>query len=145
MPSISWDPSMSTGVDSVDAQHRQLIAWLNDLLSAMAVGQGRAEIVELLNNLSGYSSMHFGHEEECMVRYNCPAAEANVMAHRNFVTTFAALKEQFDREGATAALTMRVEAELLRWLVTHIRGTDVQLAPCVAAAAKAGKGRAAVN
>ncbi len=136
MPSISWDPSMSTGVDSVDAQHRQLIAWLNDLLGAMAMGRGRAEIVELLDNLGRYSSMHFGHEEECMTRYHCPAAEANALQHQDFVKTFAGLREQFDREGATAGLTMQVEIELLHWLATHIKGTDVQLAPCVAAAAK---------
>jgi len=42
MPNIAWDASMTTGVDSLDDQHRQFISWLNDLLAAMSVGRGRA-------------------------------------------------------------------------------------------------------
>jgi hemerythrin len=51
MPTIAWDASMTTGVDSMDDQHRQLISWLNDLLSAMSVGRGPAEIAGLLDQL----------------------------------------------------------------------------------------------
>ena len=51
MLTISWDPSMTTGVESLDVQHRQLIAWLNDLLSAMSLGRGRTEIEVLLDQL----------------------------------------------------------------------------------------------
>ena len=32
---------MATGVDTVDAQHRQLIAWLNDLMEAISRGRAR--------------------------------------------------------------------------------------------------------
>lgn len=41
---IEWDPStMATEIPTVDQQHRQLIEWLNELLAAMATGEGRAE------------------------------------------------------------------------------------------------------
>ena len=35
---------MATGVDTVDAQHKQLIAWLNDLVQAIGQGRSRSEI-----------------------------------------------------------------------------------------------------
>ena len=44
MSTIQWDQSMATGIDSVDAQHKQLIAWLNDLLAAISQGRARPEI-----------------------------------------------------------------------------------------------------
>jgi hemerythrin len=136
MPNISWDPSMTTGVESLDAQHRQLISWLNDLLSAMSLGRGRSEVEGLLSQLGNYASMHFGLEEDCMTRYHCPVAEANAAAHRDFVVTFTSFKQEFERDGATAHLVLRVESELMRWLTGHIKGTDTHLAPCVRAAAQ---------
>jgi hemerythrin len=134
MPTIQWDQSMATGVDSVDAQHKQLIAWLNDLLASISQGRARSEIQGLLDQLGTYSATHFGHEEECMARYKCPAAEQNILAHKDFVVTLAALTDEFDRDGATAHLVVRVEVEMLRWLTTHIKRTDTQLLPCVQAA-----------
>ncbi|MGD0018138.1 MAG: bacteriohemerythrin [Candidatus Limnocylindrales bacterium] len=131
MPNISWDPSMTTGVEALDAQHRQLISWLNDLLSAMSLGRGRSEIEGLLAQLGNYAGMHFGLEEECMTRYKCPVAEANAAAHKDFVATFSSFKQEFERDGATAHLVVRVESELMRWLTGHIKRTDTQLAPCV--------------
>lgn len=128
---IKWEQSMTTGIDSVDDQHKQLIAWLNDLLAVMSQGRGRAEIQRLLDDLGGYAATHFGHEEACMLRFKCPAAEANAQAHREFIQVFGGFKAEFEREGATAYLLVRVEIELMRWLTGHIKGIDVQLYPCV--------------
>ena len=136
MPNISWDPSMTTGIESLDAQHKQLISWLNDLLSAMSLGRGRSEIEGLLAQLGNYAGMHFGLEEECMTRYHCPVAEANAAAHQDFIMTFSSFKQEFERDGATAQLVVRVESELMRWLVGHIKRMDTQLAPCVRDRAK---------
>lgn len=135
MPTISWDPSMSTGVESLDDQHKQLIAWLNDLLAAMGKGRGRGEVESLLARLGDYAVMHFGNEEECMTRYRCPVAAQNAAAHKDFVATFSAFREEFQRTGATAHLVVRVENELMRWLTGHIKGTDTQLAVCAKARA----------
>ena len=131
MPAIHWDPSMTTGIDSVDDQHKQLIAWLNDLLEAMSMGRGRTEVEALLAQLGTYAGTHFGHEEACMVKYKCPVAAANAAAHKEFVATFTAFREEFQRDGATASLVVRVESELMRWLTGHIKRTDTQLAACV--------------
>jgi hemerythrin-like metal-binding protein len=131
MPMITWDPSMTAGVETVDVQHRQLIDWLNDLLSAMSQGRGRTEIEGLLDQLGNYAVTHFGHEEACMARYQCPVAAANAAAHKDFVATLTSFKAEYERDGATAHLVVRIESELMRWLTGHIKRTDTQLAACV--------------
>jgi hemerythrin len=131
MLTIAWDPSMSTGLESVDAQHRQLIAWLNDLLAAVSEGRGRSELAGVLERLEGYAATHFSHEEDCMARYKCPAAAQNMAAHKQFVKTLDELRQELDRDGATARLIVRVETELLRWFSSHIKRTDARLAACV--------------
>jgi hemerythrin len=131
MQAIRWDNSMSTGVDSLDSQHKQLISWLNDLLEAMSLGRGRAEIDTLLIQLGGYAALHFDNEEACFEKYQCPFAAQNIEAHKHFVATFQALRDEFDRDGPSSHLVVRVESELMRWLAGHIKRTDTQLRPCV--------------
>lgn len=133
MPTIQWDLTMSTGVEAIDNQHKQLIKWLNDLLAAMSQGRGRSEIQPILAKLGGYAVTHFGNEEDCMTKYNCPVAAQNAAAHKVFIATFNSFNDEFDREGASARLAVRMESELLRWLVSHIKRTDTQLLPCVKA------------
>ena len=131
MATIQWDLTMSTGIDAVDNQHKQLIKWLNDLLEAMSMGRGRGEIQALLAKLGGYAVTHFGYEEDCMTKYHCPAAAQNAEAHQEFIATFSSFNDEFERDGPTAHLVVRMESELLRWLVGHIKRTDTQLLPCV--------------
>jgi hemerythrin len=131
---IRWDDSMATGVAKVDDQHRMLISCLNELLNAMAQGKGRTEIDRVLARLGDYTATHFGYEEQCMTTYRCPVASQNKRAHDDFIATFTAFRRDFDAEGATSALAMRVQRELADWVARHIRGVDVHLRSCVKAA-----------
>src|SRR5512141_352194 len=131
MQAILWDESMSTGVERLDSQHKQLIAWLNDLLVAMSEGRGRAEIDGLLRQLGGYAALHFGNEEECFEQWRCPMAAQNAAAHKEFIATFQNLRDEYDQTGPTSQLAVRVQGELLRWLTAHIKRTDTSLKPCV--------------
>lgn len=132
-----WDPSMSTGVESVDNQHKQLIAHLNDLSAAIGRGQEIGQLNATLDFLAEYALSHFGHEEMCMARYQCPAAAANRQAHQEFVRLFTAFRERLNQEGATPALAFDVEQQLMTWLMAHICGVDVKLRPCVAQSPRA--------
>ena len=46
------------------------------------------------------------------------------------------LKTEFERDGATAHLAVRLQTEGLRLFVGHIRTIDTQLYPCVQALGK---------
>ncbi len=130
-----WDGSMATGLESVDDQHRRLIALLNQLQVAMGEGRSRTEIGQILGGLRAYAGLHFSHEEECMTRYGCPVAEQNAREHREFVAVVRDFVDEYEREGASPKLVLRVESQLAWWLENHILATDVQLRPCVARAA----------
>jgi hemerythrin len=134
---IEWTESMATGVASVDAQHKQLIDMLNALMEAMGQGRGKHEIAQILARLGDYTQKHFAHEEECMARYQCPAAAVNKQAHAQFLKTFLSLRDRHSAHGADAMLVLDVQRELSEWLVKHVKGVDVKLAPCVKTAAPA--------
>ena len=102
MPAIIWDESMSTGVQALDDQHKQVITWLNEMLEAMLQGKGHAEIKGMLDRINSYTTIHFRHEEDCMARYKCPAAHADAADHARLSRVLAGLNAEFERDGATA-------------------------------------------
>lgn len=127
----SWTPALATGVAKVDAQHKELFRQVGLLSEAMARGQGRHEIGRILDFLGKYVLEHFAEEERCMEEYGCPAAAANKQAHTQLLSTFAALKGQFDHEGPTPTLVLDIQRKLRDWLVQHIERIDKQLAACL--------------
>ncbi len=126
-----WDESLATGEPQVDAQHQRLIGMVNDLLEAIAHGQGRGQIGPVLEGLSKYVAEHFEWEEECMEKYKCPVAIKNKNAHAKFIETFNTIYEEYHRVGPTSELALKIKNNLGDWLVNHIRGVDTHLGPCI--------------
>ncbi len=138
MPALVYDAAtMSTGADSVDLQHRKLFDLINLLVHDMQAGKARDDVGMVLGELADYAVTHFSHEEQCMARFSCPAAAQNKAAHAAFVRTLTELQAEFDRQGPTATLAIRMQQELSRWITGHILGIDVRLKPCIPAGTRA--------
>jgi hemerythrin len=123
---ISWSPSYQTGVASIDTQHQKLVGYLNDLEAAIAAGAGSREIPALVAKMEAYADEHFRHEEGCMHQMNCPTAQINISAHREFMNMVAAAKQRLAGGGGGAALiATRMHRELSDWMINHILRIDV--------------------
>lgn len=128
---ITWSNEFATGVASVDADHKRLMDGLNELETALANGSGSRRIGELLSFLAGYAAEHFAREEACMNRYNCPTAQANKSAHRDFIIKFTAAQSRIEKSPNSAALiSLQVHRELSDWIVNHILRVDSALKTC---------------
>lgn len=130
---LSWDDSMSTGLDQIDAQHREIIERYNELSAALTRGSGADRLAagELLDFLQFYSVWHFEREEQCMEAYRCPAAHVNKEAHAEFITLFGDFYERWQQSSMDPALVQETYAELGRWIASHIMSVDTALLPCV--------------
>ena len=129
---LEWHAAtMSTGVDEIDAQHKELISRLNDLFQRMQTGEGAAALKGLLDFLGTYASWHFSREERCMDAVQCSVAAANKQAHAAFLKTFTDLRKRFEAEGPTTTLVLQAQRELSSWLTSHICKIDTHLKACV--------------
>ncbi len=132
---MMWDErTMATGVPEIDAQHRELIARLDSFVEAMKSGRSQEELKELIAYVAQYARFHFGHEERCMKRVQCPVAAANEAAHRHFVAVFEEIAAQVEAEGPKLALLLRAQRELSDWVRNHIMRVDTHLRKCGTAA-----------
>jgi hemerythrin len=128
---LTWNPSMTTGMQNLDDQHKELFAQVNNLLAAMSRGAGKDELGKTLDFLGSYAVKHFQQEEAAMASRQCPAAAANKLAHQRFLQVFGALQDEIRRDGPTTVLVLKAQRELSGWLSGHIAQIDTQLAPCL--------------
>jgi len=128
----SWDESMSTGVLRLDSQHKMLIERFNKFTDIVeSHGDIRNAAEEALDFLQFYATWHFKHEEECMEKYNCPAAAENAKAHKEFLTQFGDLYEHWQNGTMDKETARETHAKLAAWIVDHILRVDTRLKPCV--------------
>ena len=121
---------MTTGVDTVDSQHQQLIERINELHRACLAGTGRDELLKMLGFLGEYAVSHFKHEEEVMQRHGCPVRGKNKAAHAQFLRDYEGLVEVVKREGASTTVLLQLKEMLGNWLNNHICSVDTGLRTC---------------
>jgi hemerythrin-like metal-binding protein len=130
---VQWDPErMTTGVDSIDEQHQELIQMINELHRACLDGKGKEELQRMMDFLAAYVQKHFKHEEGLMDQHQCPSRAANKMAHSKFLETFAKLKSDFDAHGPTTTVLLDLRNLVGNWLSRHICTVDTKLRKCPA-------------
>ena len=97
----------------------------------MYAKRGKEEIQGIVYFLDLYVAQHFGFEESCMHRYQCPVASNNAAAHANFIKTLSEVKQELQTKGLTLPLAIKVNEQLLDWFVNHIQKVDRELKPCI--------------
>ena len=122
----SWKDSLSVGIDEIDAQHRQLIEYINDLGVVLEKNASRGEIQRVFNLLLDYTKNHFSLEEELMSKHGYPLYSEHKIAHDRFCEKLLSLYEEY-LEGVSVG--NKILSYLGTWLVTHISKDDNHYAP----------------
>lgn len=127
---LTWSEKFETGVAEVDADHQRLVKALNQLEELLQRGAASKAVFELLDFLGRYADGHFKREEACMHRLSCPTAAANVVAHQQFMATFAKAREKLNNPGTGPLVVRQIHGQLCEWVTNHILRTDMGLRSC---------------
>ena len=135
---IIWNEDYSTGIETIDQQHKLLIEQINRLEEVVAnTKPSELEIrfaSRLVSFLDSYAKMHFGLEEKCMEAYRCPAHALNEEQHKQFAGFIERFKHKFDAEGFSVEAFKELYEMTSAWITRHILRVDGQLFACVRAA-----------
>ena len=129
---IVWDESMSTGDSRLDAQHRMLFQKFNEFSEIVERRVDVREAAgEVLDFLQFYAIWHFGQEEECMHKHQCPVAAANKNAHEEYKKMFGEFYLRWQENTMDLTLALETHDRLAEWIRRHVISTDTRLRPCL--------------
>ena len=122
---------MSTGIDTIDEQHRRLFDMINEIERMMGgyAPDQNTKIGGLISGLVNYVTNHFAHEEELMEKNKCHTAEVNKLAHQRFNKQVGTWVERWQKS-QDPSIVQEMGAFLGQWLSGHICTIDVGLRRC---------------
>ena len=129
---IQWSDAYSVGYATIDEQHKELIAIMNEVSQMIEEHDlSYFNIVEIITRLEDYIKLHFEYEESLMLKYDYTDIEAHASQHNHlrykvFNTTIFEINTPQDFYTDTLA-------ELTDWLMNHILLSDKKLADFIKA------------
>ena len=124
---IEWSSELETGSENIDFQHKQLIAYLNDLLDACVKGSDIEVLNSNLSFLVEYTAKHFHDEEEIQQQCGYPDYTNHKLKHDAFKQTAEALMQDFKENGSSAELSKTLYDTVAMWFIQHISREDKRI------------------
>lgn len=124
-----WNENFDTGISTIDAQHKRLVALLNELARTLIGGES-VEVNSAFGELAAYAAEHFAMEEVIWGKH-FPADASRLSDHLRTHASFLPKVSELKEEGTGRPLTATVERIvkfLIRWLAFHIIDVDKRMA-----------------
>lgn len=123
MTIIRWSKDLCVGIDSIDEEHRQLAAIINELHLAAEYHGGGAAIYPLIHKLHDYARTHFEEEGDVLERHGVQGTPDHVREHKEFVQRLDELVLRYRSD--TDQLTQHLRDFLLSWFSNHLSAHGV--------------------
>lgn len=124
MPFLEWDDSMSVGVEAFDAQHKELIATIDEFAQAFFDGQGSQVLSRIFGHLIAFMKTHFQEEENLMVQYGYEDYGTHREEHKELVRKLNELQVRHqERDRNVPSETFHF---LKVWFMHHVLETDMK-------------------
>lgn len=120
---LEWSQHLSTGVASLDEEHRELIADYRNLVDALDHGADASRFGHAFHRLMASTRRHFAHEEQVMLEIGFPEYRHHKEEHERLLRSaedfFHNICHVFQKKDCEAV------AKYFRfWLVRHIEDHD---------------------
>jgi len=125
---LVWKPCLHLGVRVLDTHHQRLIAIANEVIAATGATAPRAEVLEKLHALFGFTAWHFKFEEDLMVETGYQDNTGHSEQHGELLDQLKRLVEQIDRGSPRMLESAKTFSFLGNWVTRHIQLTDRPLA-----------------
>ncbi len=124
MEKFEWTKEFTTGLISVDQQHKKLVDILSKFYDVLT---GKEDSYfkhrdEILKELVAYTEYHFSHEEELFAEIDYFNAKTHIVQHNIFTKEI--LKQVEDMQHTDIEMGKALYSFLSKWLLVHILQSD---------------------
>jgi HAD superfamily hydrolase (TIGR01549 family) len=127
MVHIQWKDRYNIGYKEIDAQHKGLLAVLNELIDMVGERRDPQLVTSIFQRLCQYVHTHFSTEERYMRACGYPRLEEHEALHRWFVEKLLELNHTYDP--ADPQLLDEALEFVKNWYLDHIIKIDTDYAP----------------
>ena len=117
---IIWDSKLDTGIDVIDAQHRRIVDYINDLEVAKMTLDKRL-VMDVIEQLIDYTQSHFGFEEEMLAEAGYKFLKPHKKVHELFIKR---VTDFTIRAAKGEDIADELHLMLTKWLLNHIANED---------------------
>lgn len=132
MTELVWEQGMSVGIDSLDNDHKKLIAILAQLMAAKNGNYQQDSINAIFEQLEYYCQSHFAREEALLANIAYQQLDDHKKSHQHFIEKIPLLKQQWFAEVSEPEVVKeQIISFLQQWLIKHILEEDLDYVPAV--------------
>lgn len=132
MDELVWNEAMSVGNDSLDQDHKQLIAIIARLMSAKNAPLEQTNIDDIFEQLENYCQLHFTKEEAFLAEIGYQQLAQHQQSHQKFITKIPQLRQQWLTEASEQEVVKdNIISFLQQWLISHILEEDLDYASAI--------------
>jgi len=117
---IVWDNRLDTGIEVIDAQHRRIVDYMNDLEVAKQKLDKRL-VTDVIEQLIDYTQSHFGFEESMLEEAGYKFLKPHRKVHELFIKR---VTEFTMRAAKGEEIADELHSMLTKWLLNHIANED---------------------
>lgn len=115
---IEWKPEYSVCIESIDKQHRSLVAIIGHLQTAMLEGRTKQVVAPLFAAMNQYTKYHFEYEEQLLEKNGFETLELHRREHADLIGQLQQLEAKYLNGSLNAGAPLM---QFLRtWLLDHI-------------------------
>lgn len=127
MANTQWRDELATGFESIDNDHKKILAKLAELLSVRKSEDEDFDVCAAIEALENYVFKHFQEEEKLMLDSKYPEAYSVIAEHSKLKEYLASIKQDIQEKGSDPEM-IEVSSQLLASsIVEHIESCDCPL------------------
>lgn len=127
----AWKDEYSVGDESIDTQHKQILALISEMYAAIQKGREYGGLKEPLDRIVAYTIGHFKNEEQKMLACGFP----DFANHKSLHDQMRRRTEDF-RKNIALVTTRDLLRFLKDWWINHIMAEDQCYIPYLSAAGR---------
>jgi len=125
MSLLQWKPEYSVGIESMDAEHREMIDLINGVYAKLGESPDAQDIEGCLDDIFNTISLHFALEERLMRDNSYAEYEDHKENHEDLLDEIRDLMDEFVADSETGARLL--EKRLSDWFANHFATFDARL------------------
>ena len=125
MSLLEWKPEYSVGIASMDDEHREMIALINDVYAKLGTSPDADTIEDCLEEIFNTISLHFALEERIMREQGYDEYKDHKEDHEDLLDEIRDLMEAFVNSPTQGARML--EERLSDWFAQHFASFDARL------------------